>query len=253
MKPLLKFLTNPIYILLFLIGLTIILHRKKKKKLSRIIGTLTILFALLTLSNPLPEHLTRKLERKYPAYNSTFVKIKKQEVHVLVLGGGFTNDTSLPPNSRLASNSLTRVVEGIRIHRLIPNSILIFSGKASKGEITIAETMLATALSLGVDSTRVRLMKEPSTTAKEADYYKAHFHNDFTQLIIATSAMHMPRAMLTFEKRGLKPIPAPTNHTGKGRLARSSGGWWGFSAGNMRKIEKALREMLAIQYEEMTD
>ncbi|MFT6021023.1 MAG: hypothetical protein ACI9CQ_003829, partial [Saprospiraceae bacterium] len=33
----------------------------------------------------------------------------------------------------------------------------------------------------------------------------------------------------------------------------SSGGWWGFSAGNMRKIEKALREMLAIQYEEMTD
>jgi len=251
LKPLLKFLTNPIYILLFLTGITIFLHRKKRKTLSRISGTLTILFALLTLSNPLPEHLTRKLERKYPAYNPTFVKIKKQEVHVLVLGGGFTNDTSLPPNSRLASNSLTRVVEGIRVHRLIPGSKLIFSGKAKKGQTSIAETMRAAALSLGVDSTKILLMTEPSTTAKEADYYKVNLHNDSTQLIITTSAMHMPRAMLTFEKRGLQPIPAPTNHTGKGRLARSSEGWWGFSAGNMRKIEKALREMLAISYERM--
>lgn len=253
MKPLLKLLTNPIYILLALIVIALLFRHKKKKKLTKLFSTIALLFALLTLSNPVPEHLTRKLERKYPAYNPAFIKIKKQEVHVLVLGGGFTNDTSLPPNSRLASNSLTRVVEGIRVHRLIPNSTLIFSGKASKGETTIAETMLATALSLGVDSTKVRLMKEPSTTAKEADYYKANFHNDSTQLIIATSAMHMPRAMLTFEKRGLQPIPAPTNHTGKGRLARSSGGWWGFSAGNMRKIEKALREMLAIRYEKMTN
>lgn len=172
---------------------------------------------------------------------------------MLVLGGGFTNDTSLPANSRLASNSLTRVVEGIRVHRLIPNSKLIFSGKAKKGSISIAETMRLTALSLGVDSSSIILMNKPATTAQEADYYEQHFHNDSTQLIIATSAIHMPRAMLTFEKRLLSPIPAPTNHTGKGRLARSSEGWWGFSAGNMRKIEKTLREMLAIRYEKMTD
>ncbi|MFK7807954.1 MAG: ElyC/SanA/YdcF family protein [Saprospiraceae bacterium] len=214
---------------------------------------MTILFALLTITNPLPEYLVRKLERKYPAYNNTFTKVKKQYAHVLVLGGGFTNDTSLPPNSRLASNSLTRVVEGIRVHRLLPNSKLIFSGKAKKGEISIAETMRATALSLGVDSTDILMMTEPSTTAKEADYYLENHHNDSTQLIIATSALHMPRAMLTFEKRGIEAIPAPTNHTGKGRLARSSEGWWGFSSGNMRKIEKALREMLAIRYEKMTD
>lgn len=113
--------------------------------------------------------------------------------------------------------------------------------------------MRLTALSLGVDSSSIMLMEEPATTAQEADYYSDHFHNDSTQLIIATSALHMPRAMLTFEKRLLDPIPAPTNHTVKGRLARSSEGWWGFSAGNMRKIEKALREMLAIRYEKMTD
>lgn len=228
-------------------------HYKKKKQLSKVFGIIAILFALLTISNPLPEYLIRKLERKYSAFNLKFNKIEKQEVHVLVLGGGFTNDNSLPANSRLASNSLTRVVEGIRIHRLIPNSKLIFSGKASKGKTSIAETMQATALSLGVRAEDIILMDEPATTAQEAEYYQANFQNDSTQLIIATSAIHMPRAMLTFEKRNISPIPAPTNHTGKGRLARSSEGWWGFSAGNMRKIEKAMREMLAIRYEKMTD
>jgi uncharacterized SAM-binding protein YcdF (DUF218 family) len=252
MKPLLNFLTNPVYILLALLGITLLCRYWKKPTLSRLFAFLAICFALLTLSNPLPEHLTRQLERKYPPFKATFVKIKKQQVHVLVLGGGFTDDSSLPPNSRLASNSLTRVVEGIRIHRIISGSQLIFSGKASEGENSIAETMQATAIDMGVEADKTILMKEPSTTAQEAAYYKENFYNDSTQLIVVTSALHMPRAILTFEKQGITAIPAPTNHTGKGRLARSSEGWWGFSAGNMRKLEKALREMLAIRYEEMT-
>jgi uncharacterized SAM-binding protein YcdF (DUF218 family) len=252
MKPLLKFLTNPIYILLALIGIALLCRYRKKTKLSKLFAFLTICFALLTLSNPLPEYLTRKLERKYPAFTLSSAKIKKQQVHVLVLGGGFTDDHSLPPNSRLASNSLTRVVEGIRIHRMIPGSQLIFSGRANEGETAIAETMQATAVDMGIDPTKTILMNEPSTTAQEAAYYKENFYNDSTQVVIVTSALHMPRAILTFEKQGIAAIPAPTNHTGKGRLARSSEGWWGFSAGNMRKVEKALREMLAIRYEEMT-
>ncbi len=249
----LKLLTNPLYLIIALAAGAWISRRYKKRKWYKWLRNATVLLLLITFTNPLPEYLVRKLERKYPTFNPEIRPLDKQHAHILVLGGGFTNDTSLPPNSRLASNSLTRVVEGIRVHRLLPNSEIIFSGKAKKGNMSIAETMKATAIALGVDTTKIHTMTKPATTAQEADHYQQHFYNDTTQLIIATSAIHMPRAMLTFSKRRLSPIPAPTNHTGKGRLARSSEGWWGVSAGNMRKLEKALREMLAIQYEKMTD
>lgn len=252
MSDLLKLFTNPINLLGLLIVGALLSRYFKRKGWFRLFAFMAILYVLLTCTNPLPNYLVNQLEHQYPPFDPAHHELTGKSIHILVLGAGYTYDPTLPPNSCLSSNSLARVVEGIRIHRLLPESTLVFSGKGRKGEPSIAQAMQETALSLGVDKNNTHVLVQPATTAQEADEYLHHFGTN-THLIIATSAIHTPRAMLTFSKRQLSPLAAPTNPTNKNRLGRSSTGWLGFSAGNMRKLEKALREMLAIRYERMTE
>ncbi len=98
----------------------------KKQKAGKIVVTigvgLLIIFSFGTFQNI----LLRSLEKKYPSL------INIQEVDdvkwVVVLGGGHISDPQLPVTDQIAKSSLSRLVEGIRIHRKLPGSKLILSG-----------------------------------------------------------------------------------------------------------------------------
>lgn len=131
--------------------------------------------------------------------------------HIIVLGAGHGYDRRLPPNSRLNATALMRLVEGIRIYRSLPHSLLITSANSAYGLETQASVMRGAAIALGVDSSRIRMLVEPYNTESEAQSYVAHLGRE-TPLIIATTAKHMPRAIDWFEKKGVKNIiPAPTD------------------------------------------
>jgi len=57
----------------------------------------------------------------------------------------------------------------------------------------------------------MKMQKKPENTQQEAEQYKLLF-GDSAQLILVTSALHMPRTMFLFQKEGLYPVATPTNH-----------------------------------------
>jgi uncharacterized SAM-binding protein YcdF (DUF218 family) len=71
--------------------------------------------------------------------------------------------------------------------------------------------MARTAESWGLDPERLVVQEEPLNTAQEAEAMASRIQGQ-EQIILVTSAYHMPRAMQLFQAKGLEVVPAPTGH-----------------------------------------
>jgi uncharacterized SAM-binding protein YcdF (DUF218 family) len=176
----------------------------------------------LVVSTPLiPVILVNSIEDRYlPLDAVQFQAENGYDTHIVVLGGGHGYDESLSANALLSSNARGRLMEGIRLHRQIPGSKLVFSGSTSTPEkLTQAEMLKETALLLGVGEDSILLQKEPVNTCQEAQVYAKTFYNGH-QVILVTSAMHMARAEKLFKDFGVDVIPSATNYQLKGSWRR---------------------------------
>lgn len=226
--------------LLFIVFFLLIKKKKTAKRLTWI-----ALAWLFLISTPfLPDALLKPLENKYPTLTKTTLERIKKPTNVLVLGAGFVNDLKLSPNDQLAETALSRLAEGIRIYNILPQSILITSGYGNREETTSAEVMAKTALLLGVDSSRLFMQEKPTRTLEEAMEYQSLFA-DTCQLIVVTSAIHMPRSMYLFRKVGLNPMAAPTHHLYKKSEAPDP--YYAFpSSKHIKKMEAAIHEYVGL-------
>ena len=207
----LKGLLSVIPILAFLFGLSFLLNRYKKRLASRIALIIAIVFMIVSFTGYLPGHLADSLERKYKVYQvQTNVPDSSRSI-ILVLGSGYTLDSRLPPNSQLGNTALARLVEGIRVHKLNPNSLIVASGYSPNGKETQAQVTKRAAILLGIDAANVATLDKPTTTQEEAIELRK-FYDTTSRLIIVTDAIHMPRAMQIFTNAGYIPTPAPTNY-----------------------------------------
>ncbi len=125
---------------------------------------------------------------------------------VVVLGGGISG---WPAPYQLSETTTARLLEGIRIHRALPGSRIILSGGSSVYELSEAEAMMETAKLLGVKDGEVLLESKSLDTEEQARIIKQLVKGE--QIILVTSAMHMPRSMGLFKKAGLNPIAAPAD------------------------------------------
>lgn len=233
-----KHLLHPFSLYLIGVFIAAILLYLKRIKLAKLLFGFSILCVLISSCNFLPNLLVKSLEDRYPVIQSKLAD--SIPCHILVLGGGHIEDLRLPPNGQLHLTALGRLVEGIRLLRLLPNSKLILSGYSPGGRTTQAEMLQRTAILLGVNKTRISLQVTPKNTYEEArEYYKKH--GTAIKLIVVTSASHMPRAIKIFESFGVYPIAAPTNF-----LIRGSGeGNWP-TVKNMDNMHVAIKEYVAM-------
>jgi len=204
------------------------------------------LFILLTASTgPAPLLFTHYLETRYAPLMTPLSVSDTAQVHVLVLGGGHTTDESLPPNNQLSLGALGRLIEGIRIQKMHPGSLLILSGFPGRDPVSNAEVMHRTAMLLGVDSAYTAIMPQPASTRLEAAYYRKKF-GDRHPLIIVSTATHIPRAMIWFSKQGLSPVAAPTNHIIKIGENTITKNWWVPSHGFIELTDRVIYEVAGI-------
>ena len=144
-------------------------------------------------------------------------------VLVVVLGTGFNPDPYLPPNSQVSASFLARLLEGVRIVRsregddAVSNAQLMVS-VAGDFEIAEKRAFLARMVQmLALDGDRVALIGDAESTADEAAAVNARLEQQDEhpqqkqQLVVVTSAGHMPRAMRIFEDAGMEPIAAPAD------------------------------------------
>jgi uncharacterized SAM-binding protein YcdF (DUF218 family) len=129
---------------------------------------------------------------------------------IVVLGGGHTWSRQLPPNSELNVTTLARIVEAVRLKRLVPRAKLILSGGFG-GSVTHAEILASTAVALGVPREELVLETRTFDTADEARFISPIVGQD--PFILVSSASHLPRAVALFRKQGRSPIPSPADFT----------------------------------------
>lgn len=243
MTSVFKFLLDPFNVLWFLVvaGLVCRLVNYKRSARSLFVGAGVVF--LLVATPFVPIKLLDSLESQYEPIYADQLSDREAFYHIVVLGKGHGFDDRLPVNSLLSSGALGRLAEGIRLHRQLPNSTLILSGYSSSGRTPQAEVLRDTALLLGVEEENTLMQTEPGNTLEEAMVYAERFSGR-EKVILVTSAVHMPRSVMLFERAGIEVIPSPANYRLKGSWRNV---WFGLpSMGNIEKLRSAIFEYAAI-------
>ena len=201
----------PIATLLLFTGLVIAWWYKK---IGLIIATAGFAILLLFSLSPIANPLTASLEQDH----KPLLRIPKQVRYIVVLGGGVrTNPHIAPANTQLASASLSRLIEGIRLYHQLAylgqRSKLVLSGGSIFNSPRTSGIMRNTAVMLGVPSSDLVLERGSKNTYQEARHLKSLLKNK--PFVLVTSATHMRRSIAIFKANGMKPIPSPTQFLSK--------------------------------------
>ena len=225
----------PIGLFLLLIAFIYLMFNSYKK--AKIFSFLALLWFALLSFQPVSDAILKPLENAYPSLIET-PNVK----YVLVLGSGHKSDNDLSITSQIKMVGINRLVEGIRHYKNLENAKLIVSGYGGYDENTHASMQEKLAISLGVKKEDIIRLDTPKDTKEEAIEVKKIVKNE--QIILVTSASHMKRSILLFQKEGLNVIASPTNHMAYGADSLSSY----FAARNIKNCEIAIHEYLGLIY-----
>jgi len=194
----------------FLISGLLVLFLTRRAMLGKILISFGIIIFILMSMPFLSDKLLQPLESKYPALHFPVGPIiqgnsRKSPRWIVVLAGGYNVDRDIPLSSRHVEATLFRLVEGIYIHKKLPNTKLLLSSGKDGGE-----GMRKLSIALGVEKKAIVVEKLSRNTQEQAIYIQKITKKD--PFIMVTSASHMPRAMEIFRKIGMDPIPAPSDH-----------------------------------------
>ena len=136
---------------------------------------------------------------------------------IIVLGDGTTR---LPSQSivRPSIVAYSRILEAVRLYNLAKKSdhqctILISGGDASGTGVTEADDYRAEMVQLGVPDTDLVLERRSKNTFQNAEFSAAILREQrFDKLILVTSGLHLPRALLYFSYFGIDPIPCAADY-----------------------------------------
>lgn len=239
----------PLCLVLLFLGLAL-LWFSRRQRAGKILVTLGT-GLLLTLSHSfVPDLALRPLEQRYPpvpdrAAGQAGHHEARAAKYIVVLGGGQTSDPKLPVTSHLRSDSLFRVLEGVRLYKAGPGRKLILSGGAVFGAVPESRTMSRLALIMGVNPQDIIQESASRDTEDQAGLLKPLVGQD--GFFLVTSAYHLPRAMAMFQKQGLTPMAAPAGHWVREAPYRSPGGLFPDSVG-LHHAEIALHEYLGLAW-----
>jgi uncharacterized SAM-binding protein YcdF (DUF218 family) len=231
-----------ICLILLALGLIFLWFTRRQRTGKVLVTVCFILLAVLSYGG-FSDNVLGPLEYQYPSV------LKPQRVSgvkwVVVMGSGHDSDPQIPITSRIDESAAVRLLEGIRLQRLLPESKLVLSGGRIFDPVPHAKIMADVAGAIGVDKQNMVLQARSRDTKDEVRLIREIVGED--QFILVTSASHMPRSVAMFKKLGMDPIPAATDHWVKERQAMSPSMFFP-SAGNLLKVERAVHEYLGLMW-----
>jgi len=214
LKKVVSFWLMPLPLCLALLALSSVLAFLRRKspfwRAPLLAATLVLFFFA---NSAVSTWLLRPLEQRYAAIgemDGRAPKVLASCVFVVVLGGGHSDTDLLSATNKLAPSSLERIVEGVRILRVLPSAQLIVSGPAAPGNPTHASVLSHAAESLGVAPGRILQIDTARDTEEEAAAVRRMVGN--APVALVTSAGHMPRAAALFRHAGVTAVPCPTDY-----------------------------------------
>lgn len=168
---------------------------------------------------------------------------------VIILLGGGVNDGApdFDAVGTLSEEALARLVAAVRLQKKLRIPV-IASGGAAYDHIKNSEAKIARRfmIDLGVPSDQIILEDRSRDTFENAVNSGAICRQQgFQKPILVTSAFHMKRALLNFEKAGINVNPFPANfRTWENRRY----GWADFLPGEFEDTQIAVKEYLGLIY-----
>jgi len=206
----LPLLVYPLGLALLLMILALILRQRSVGE------TLAIVLAILVLwlcsTRYVALSLVKSLEWRYlptqtlPAADA-----------IVVLGGG-TESPQYPRPMVEVNAAGDRVIYAAELYKQGKASFILVSGgnipNLDARTTTPAEDMATLLTMLGIPPEVIWLQPNSANTAEDAQYSSQILRDSgITQVILVTSAIHMPRSVELFSAQGIQVIPAPVDYT----------------------------------------
>lgn len=210
LSKLLPLLVYPLGFACILLILVLILKKHRKWRQGLLIGTLVILW--LASNRWVSYALARSLEWQNLPSDDTL------QAEVIVLLGGGTESADYPRPMTEVNSAGDRVLYAAQLYKDGAAPVILASGGnltfSTERGTTPAEEMTDLLILTGVPEEAIWQQAQSQNTYEDA-LYSAEIlkENEVTEIILVTSAMHMPRAKALFEKQGITVIPAPVDFT----------------------------------------
>src|SRR5450759_4715180 len=146
MHSLSRFLIMPLTIFWLILLAGLFFYILQRKRTGVVCGAFSIIWLAMITSPFLPDLLVRSLESSFPPLFEISQFSQKDSVYILVLGAGYADNKSLPPNDQLSSNSLLRLSEAIRLHRVLKTSHLVLRGTEPDKNVSESEVFMKTCI-----------------------------------------------------------------------------------------------------------
>lgn len=189
-------------------------YRKHKRKY--LYSCLVLLLVLIYLFSSYPGEflLTRPLEDNFDPLSISSMESKVNNSTVIVLlGGGVKRGT--PRGVEIGKITLARLYRAWQIHKKTGLNLVVSGGVVPGADNTSgAEIMKKVLLDLGVKEDKIILEKKAKNTWQNAVNTASLLEGkEYEQIILVTSALHMKRAVYSFERNCKQDlIPAPANY-----------------------------------------
>ena len=215
-------LLNPFHLLLLLALLTAMFRalrfrgKSRSRKLFRRLYhsglVATICWAGILAVPVLPYYAVKTLEDRFPTPD-----LASLDPAVIVVMGGWQGSgyhfagRDQPPISAAGD----RLITGMMLAKTFPQAKIHLTGGLQQGHDLPSEADISRAVidGLGLDPSRFIIEDTSKTTAENARFIKDILdHQPDQDMLMVTSAWHMPRSIGAFRAAGLRPVAMPTDH-----------------------------------------
>ncbi|AFY68849.1 protein of unknown function DUF218 [Thalassoporum mexicanum PCC 7367] len=219
--PLFVYPLGLVLLLLILALVGMFLKRKIWRRVSIASISLAIVIIGLGSSYSFASNLVRSLEWQYVDQTSAsrsgeqIITNLPNADAIVVLGGGTRPHVFPRPTAEVAEAG-DRILYGAKLWQMNKAPLLVVTGGRADwlgdGGNPESADMAAIATALGVPATSIIQESESFNTRENAiNVAKILEPRQITNILLVTSALHMPRSMAVFKKVGFTPIAAPTD------------------------------------------
>lgn len=206
MKSLLISLIIPLNLCVFLVIVGTLFALLKRKRLALISIVSGILWVGIW-SLPITSYIAGGyLENRYPHIAPQDLPTAQA---IVVFGGSTANNRAnwFGPYSK--ENRHARIDTADDLFFMGKAPLIILSGAALEGNVSEAKGMAHQLQNRGVPAQNIVIENQSTTTRENAFYVdKILKQRGITQVLLVTSALHMPRSMAAMQKLGYHPIAA---------------------------------------------
>jgi len=161
--------------------------------------------ALILLLCPIGANmLVRQIESRVPASEACATSTAGA---IVVLSGGLDREPVDEADvGALDADSVRRAVAGIAVWQRNPDATLVFAGG---GPYAVHESALLQELAkrLGVPAAKIAAEGRSQTTWENAEQVRALTPPLPDRIVLVSSAIHLPRALVAFRAAGFEPCP----------------------------------------------